>query len=75
MFVAEEHRGKGIAIQLLSELEAWAAELKFKNCILETGTNQPEAISLYLKYGYEITDAYGNYIGVENSICMKKELR
>jgi putative acetyltransferase len=72
MFVADEHRGKGIAIQVLNELEAWAAELQFKNCILETGANQPEAISLYLKCGYEITEAYGHYVGVENSICMKK---
>lgn len=72
MFVADEHRGKGIAIQLLNELEAWAGELQFKNCILETGTNQPEAISLYLKCGYEITEAYGQYVGVENSVCMKK---
>jgi GNAT superfamily N-acetyltransferase len=75
MFVADEHRGKGIAIQLLNELEVWAGELQFKNCILETGTNQPEAISLYLKCGYEITEAYGHYVGVENSICMTKEIK
>ncbi|ASU32303.1 GNAT family N-acetyltransferase [Mucilaginibacter xinganensis] len=74
MFVASEHRGKGIAKQLLNELEAWAVTLQFKKCILETGTNQPEAINLYLKCGYEITEAYGNYIGVENSICMSKVL-
>ncbi|WP_234997896.1 GNAT family N-acetyltransferase [Mucilaginibacter sp. OK098] len=74
MFVADEHRGKGIAIQVLNELEAWAAELNFQNCILETGTNQPEAISLYLKCGYEIIPAYGHYVGVENSICMGKGL-
>ncbi len=75
MFVANEHRRKGIATQTLNHLEAWAAELSFKNCILETGTNQPEAISLYLKCGYEITEAYGHYVGVENSICMKKRIK
>ncbi|MDB4922209.1 GNAT family N-acetyltransferase [Mucilaginibacter sp.] len=74
MFVADEHRGKGIAMQVLNELENWATELNFQNCILETGTNQPEAVSLYLKCGYEISEAYGHYVGVENSICMKKGL-
>lgn len=75
MFVTDEHRGKGIAMQLLNELEVWAGDLQFKNCILETGTNQPEAISLYLKCGYEIMEAYGQYIGVENSVCMKKGIK
>src|SRR5204862_4624041 len=34
MFVPLEHRGLGIAKQVLAELESWAAELLFKRCIL-----------------------------------------
>lgn len=56
MYVLPANRRKGIASQLLSELENWAAELAFKKCILETGKKQPEAIALYLKNGYQITD-------------------
>lgn len=74
MFVRSESRGKGVAQQIMAELEQWAKELGFQNCILETGDKQPEAINLYLKCGYVITENYGQYIGVEESICMKKTL-
>ena len=72
MFVREEWRGRGIAKSILSELETWAGELNFLECILETGIKQPEAIALYRKSGYETIPNYGQYSGVENSVCMKK---
>jgi len=50
-------------------------ELGFSRCILETGYNQPEAIALYKKCGYQITENYGQYIGVKNSICFEKILQ
>jgi hypothetical protein len=37
--------------------------------------NQPEAIALYKKSGYEVIENYGQYAGVENSICMKKVIK
>src|SRR5215207_4791310 len=46
MFVLPENRGHGIAVEILKELESWAAELNFKSAILETGKKQPEAIRL-----------------------------
>ena len=75
MFVSPECRGKGIASAILLELELWASELNYSQTILETGVNQPEAIALYKKLGYVITENYGQYVGVENSICMKKVLK
>ena len=72
MYVLPEYRGKGIAIELVTALEKWAREMDYRQCILETGKKQPEAIALYKKLGYEITPNYGQYIGVENSICFKK---
>ncbi|MFT3795935.1 GNAT family N-acetyltransferase [Flavobacterium sp.] len=75
MYVRPELRGKGIAKGVLSELEKWAAELGYKTCILETGKRQTEAVNLYPACGYEIIPNYGQYAGVENSVCMKKDLR
>ncbi len=75
MFVNPDSRGKGIASAVLTELELWASELKYTQTILETGINQPEAIALYKKSGYEIIPNYGQYAGVETSICMKKILK
>ena len=72
MFVRPENRGKGIAGQILTELENWAKELNYTEYILETGKKQPEAIALYRKSGYEIIPGYGQYLNVENSVCMKK---
>ena len=74
MYVLPEYRGKGFAAKILTELESWTIELGFSKCILETGYNQPEAIALYKKCGYQISKNYGQYIGVETSICFEKKL-
>jgi GNAT superfamily N-acetyltransferase len=75
MFVHPSQRGKGIAQQILSELELWAAELGYTSAVLETGKKQQEAIQLYHKTGYYDIPNYGQYAGVENSICMQKLLK
>lgn len=75
MFVLPEYRGQGIAGIVLAELEAWAAELGYTRCILETGKKQPEAIRLYQKSGYGTIPNYGPYAQVENSVCMEKNLK
>ena len=72
MFVPLERRGQGIASQILTDLEAWAAELGFHKCILETGHKQPEAVALYTKSGYRLIPNYGQYQSVENSVCFEK---
>lgn len=75
MFVKPENRGQGVAGEILGELETWAQELNFDECILETGLKQPEAIALYKRSGYVVIPNYGQYAGVENSVCMRKEIR
>ena len=72
MYVLPESRKKGIASEILSELENWTRELSFSKCILETGKMQPEAIGLYLKNGYKAIPNYGQYAGMENSVCFEK---
>jgi GNAT superfamily N-acetyltransferase len=75
MYVPPPHRRKGIASRVLSELENWARELSCTACVLETGKRQPEAIELYRRSGYTVIPNYGQYAGVENSLCFRKELR
>lgn len=74
MYTKEASRGKGIAGVVLAELEKWAAELGYEKCVLETGKRQPEAIRLYEKNGYSSIPNYGQYIGIENSVCFEKKL-
>lgn len=74
MYTIEEARGKGFASIVLDDLENWAMQLGYKSCVLETGKRQPDAIWLYEKCGYQIIPNYGQYQGVENSVCYKKTL-
>ena len=74
MFTSEKARGKGLASQILKALEIWAKELSFNRCILETGIRQVEAVHLYKKNNYKIIENYGQYSGLEESICFEKYL-
>ena len=74
MYTLPTARGKGMATIVLAELEKWAAALQNHKCVLETGKRQPEAIALYEKNGYHIIPNYGQYVGMENSVCFEKEL-
>jgi GNAT superfamily N-acetyltransferase len=75
MYTLPEMRGQGVAGQVLSALEDWACELGYEKCVLETGKKQPEAIRLYEKSGYRRIQNYGQYAGVENSVCFEKIVR
>jgi putative acetyltransferase len=74
MFVVPTSRNKGIAAEVLRELETWAQELGFRASILETSTSLIPAVNLYRKHGYERMENFGPYVGVEASICMQKLL-
>ena len=74
MYTLASNRGKGVASEVLNELEKWAAEMNYSHCVLETGVRQPDAIRLYEKNGYLPVPNYGQYAGVENSRCFEKKL-
>ena len=74
MFVQPESRGLGLSHLIMKELEKWAAELGFSYLILETLHKQTAAISLYQKRGYQRIENYGPYVGLPNSICMRKTI-
>ena len=74
MYVLPVLRGKGVAAEVLQGLETWATELGFRYTTLETATYLPAAVRLYERSGYERIPNYGQYVGVETSVCMRKDL-
>ncbi|HOY13959.1 MAG TPA: GNAT family N-acetyltransferase [Saprospiraceae bacterium] len=74
MFVKQEARNHGLGFKIVAELVQWAKEMGVMTIILETGIKQPEAIHLYRKCGFSIIPNFDQYIGVEESVCMQKQL-
>jgi GNAT superfamily N-acetyltransferase len=74
MFVSEAYQRRGLARVVLTELERTAAEAGVKRLILETGTEQPEAIALYRSTGYEDIPAFGFYADEPLSVHLGKQL-
>ena len=74
MFTSTESRGKGLASRILAELQNWAQEMDYTRLILETGIRQKEAISLYTKTNFILIPNYGQYEGMETSICFEKRM-
>ena len=74
MYVRPDARGRGIARALLAASERAAESLGYAQIWLETGTMQPEAVSLYLTSGYEPVAAFGQYAGEDLSIHLGRVL-
>lgn len=74
MFTSSDYRGRGVATQILLELERWAKECSCDTCILETGIKQQPAVALYEKCGYRRIPNYGQYQGISNSVCFEKKI-
>lgn len=74
MYVRPHARGRGIARALLAACEREAIELGYQQLWLETGTMQPEAVTLYLTSGYEPVPAFGQYAGQSLSVHLGRVL-
>ncbi|WP_327586471.1 GNAT family N-acetyltransferase [Nonomuraea sp. NBC_00507] len=74
MYVVPGHRGRGIATSLLSALEDLARELGYRRLRLATGVRQPEAIALYERCAYTLTEPYGKYVDAPLTRCYQKAL-
>ncbi len=74
MYVAPDVRGRRLAAQILSQLEALARDFRYARVVLETGTLQPEAIRLYERSGYQRIPCYGSYADDGYSVCFGKVL-
>lgn len=74
MYTHPDFRKRGLATAVVKELETWAKELNYTKAILETSLEQNEALSVYEKSGYVRIPNYGQYIGVDKSVCYEKVL-
>ena len=74
VFVDPAARGKGIARLIMDALEREAATLGIERMQLETGIKQPEAITLYRKFGYVERGPFGAYKPDPLSLFMEKRL-
>ena len=74
MYVQPQHRGQGIAANLLARLEAEALAMACALLKLETGPLQPEALALYARSGYERRGPFGKYADDPLSVFMQKRI-
>ena len=74
MYVPDSQRGKGYARQMLAALEEAARDASYTRIILETGTEQPEAIALYQSSGYTAIPGFGHYKDSPHNRCFAKPL-
>ena len=74
MFVDPDHRGKGIADDLLRVAEAEARRQGLPLLRLETGDLLHAAHRVYQRHGFVVRGAFGDYADDPRSIFMEKKL-
>lgn len=74
MYVRPAFRGRGLAREVLAELERTAAEAGYEQVILESGRRQPEALALYASAGYAPVPRFGSYAEEPEAVHLGKPL-
>jgi GNAT superfamily N-acetyltransferase len=74
MYTVPAARGRGLARRMLRFLEQEARRAGRLRMVLETGTEQPEALALYAAEGYLPTRKFGIYRDDAQSVCLAKPL-
>lgn len=74
MYTHPDFRKRGLATVIVQELESWAKESGYAKAVLESSLEQNEALSVYEKSGYCRIPNYGQYIGIDKSVCYEKIL-
>jgi GNAT superfamily N-acetyltransferase len=75
MYVVAGARRQGVARRMLAALEESIADAAIARVVLNTGTEQPEAVALYESSGYQPAAEYGYYAGTARSLFFGKDLR
>ena len=74
MYVVPRARGIGVARRMLARLEESAVAAGVPVMVLETGTEQPEAMALYESSGYSRIESFGHYKWSPLNRCYAKRL-
>lgn len=74
LYVAPGHRGRGHSRVLMGAAERAALGAGAVRVVLETGSEQPEALGLYEGIGYSRITPYGPYKDDHRSVCFAKDL-
>ncbi|MGZ8179106.1 GNAT family N-acetyltransferase [Williamsia sp. SKLECPSW1] len=74
LYVDATARRAGVAQALMTALENRARDLGRTRVVLETGNRQPEAVTLYERLGYAVTEPYHPQGWNEVSIFMARDL-
>jgi putative acetyltransferase len=76
MRTAKAHRRKGIAAKILEQIIQVAEQRNYDRLYLETGSmlEFAPARALYLRYGFQYCDPFGDYMDDPNSVFMTKKL-
>ncbi|MDQ8047101.1 MAG: GNAT family N-acetyltransferase [Solirubrobacteraceae bacterium] len=74
VYTADAARRRGVSVALLAALERWAADQGAERVILGTGPEQPEAVALYGKTGYERIASFAPEPWKDLVYCFEKRL-
>lgn len=74
MYVSPAARGRGVARAVLAALVAHARSVGLRRLMLETGTEQPEAVGLYESEGWTPIPAFGHYAHDPRTRCYGLDL-
>ena len=74
VYVRPAYRGRGLAKAIVAELEARSIAAGVRECKLETGKYQPEALKLYQSLGYVECDRFGDYEEYDLNVYLSKIL-
>ncbi|GAA2051848.1 GNAT family N-acetyltransferase [Williamsia deligens] len=74
LYVDSSARRAGVARALMDALEDRARRLGLSRVVLETGNRQPEAVALYERMGYAVTEPYHPQGWNNVSIFMARDL-
>lgn len=74
VFIDAAHRGQKLGEKLIAALEQAAMAKGCHTLRLETGIEQPAAVKLYQRCGYQVRDAFVPYSADPLSVFMEKAL-
>jgi GNAT superfamily N-acetyltransferase len=74
MYVVPAARRRGLALQILAELERTGADAGLSALVLNTGPEQPEAVAMYERSGYARVTPFGHYACHPNALFYGKAL-